>query len=132
MGSHDWDFRIKESFVNHYFLFGNFFEQRFFLRVEIEKIPIYKKHKQKGIKDMKFAGMVAGFLISAISLCAQGAGADSLPVQSASPKAADCPAAGNCPDASKCPAANGQKIGKGKKSEPTKKAKGFVNRRTRK
>ncbi len=101
---------------------------------------------------MKFAGMVAGFLISAISLCAQGAGADGLPVQSASPKAADCPAAGNCPDASKCPAANGQKIGKdkangqkigkdkangqkigkGKKSEPTKKAKGFVNRRTRK
>ena len=81
---------------------------------------------------MKFAGMVAGFLISAISLCAQGAGADSLPVQSASPKAADCPAAGICPDASKCPAAEGQKIGKGKKSEPTKKAKGFVNRRTRK
>ena len=81
---------------------------------------------------MKFAGMVAGFLISAISLCAQGAGADSLPVQNASPKAADCPAAGNCPDASKCPAAEGQKIGKGKKSEPTKKAKGFVNRRTRK
>lgn len=81
---------------------------------------------------MKFAGMVAGFLISAISLCAQGAGADSLPVQSATPKAADCPAAGNCPDASKCPAAEGQKIGKGKKSEPTKKAKGFVNRRTRK
>lgn len=81
---------------------------------------------------MKFAGMVAGFLITAISLCAQGAGADSLPVQSASPKAADCPAAGNCPDASKCPAAEGQKIGKGKKSEPTKKAKGFVNRRTRK
>ncbi len=81
---------------------------------------------------MKFAGMVAGFLISAISLCAQGAGADSLPVQSASPKAADCPAAGNCPDASKCPAAERQKIGKGKKSEPTKKAKGFVNRRTRK
>ena len=100
--------------------------------VEIEKIPIYKKHKQKGIKDMKFAGMVAGFLISAISLCAQGAGADSLSVQSASPKAADCPAAGNCPDASKCPAAEGQKIGKDKKSEPTKKAKGFVNRRTRK
>lgn len=81
---------------------------------------------------MKFAGMVAGFLISAISLCAQGAGADSLPVQSASPKAADCPAAGNCPDVSKCPAAEGQKIGKDKKSEPTKKAKGFVNRRTRK
>lgn len=81
---------------------------------------------------MKFAGMVAGFLISAISLCAQGAGADGLPVQSASPKAADCPAAGNCPDASKCPAAEGQKIGKDKKSEPTKKAKGFVNRRTRK
>lgn len=81
---------------------------------------------------MKFAGMLAGFLISAISLCAQGSGADSLPVQSASPKAADCPAAGNCPDASKCPAAEGQKIGKDKKSEPTKKAKGFVNRRTRK
>lgn len=100
------------------------------MRVEIEKIPIYKKHKQKGIKDMKFAGMVAGFLISAISLCAQGAGADSLPVQSASPKAADCPAAeGQKIGKDK---ANGQKIGKGKKSEPTKKAKGFVNRRTRK
>ncbi len=90
---------------------------------------------------MKFAGMLAVFLISAISLCAQGAGADSLPVQSASPKAADCPAVGNCPEASKCPLAKGgkvgkdkakePKVGKGKKSEPTKKAKGFVNRRTR-
>lgn len=90
---------------------------------------------------MKFAGMLAVFLISAISLCAQGSGADSLPVQSASPKAADCPAAGNCPEASKCPLAKGgkvgkdkakePKVGKGKKSEPTKKAKGFVNRRTR-
>lgn len=100
---------------------------------------------------MKFAGMLAVFLISAISLCAQGSGADSLPVQSASPKAADCPAVGNCPEASKCPLAKGgkvgkdkakepkirkdkakePKVGKGKKSEPTKKAKGFVNRRTR-
>lgn len=91
---------------------------------------------------MKFAGMLAVFLISAISLCAQGSGVDSSSAQNACPKSDGCPAAGNCPDASKCPAAegqkigkdkaNGQKIGKGKKSEPTKKAKGFVNRRTRK
>lgn len=91
---------------------------------------------------MKFAGMVAGFLISAISLCAQGSGADGSSAQNACPKSDGCPAVGNCPEASKCPAAegqkigkdkaNGQKIGKGKKSEPTKKAKGFVNRRTRK
>lgn len=91
---------------------------------------------------MKFAGMLAVFLISAISLCAQGSGADGSSAQNACPKSDGCPAVGNCPEASKCPLAegqkigkdkaNGQKIGKGKKSEPTKKAKGFVNRRTRK
>lgn len=90
---------------------------------------------------MKFAGMVAGFLISAISLCAQGSGADGSSAQNASPKSDGCPAVGNCPEASKCPLAKGgkvgkdkakePKVGKGKKSEPTKKAKGFVNRRTR-
>lgn len=100
---------------------------------------------------MKFAGMLAVFLISTISLCAQGSGADGSSAQNACPKSDGCPAVGNCPEASKCPLAkggkvgkdkakepkirkdkaNGQKIGKGKKSEPTKKAKGFVNRRTR-
>lgn len=100
---------------------------------------------------MKFAGMLAVFLISAISLCAQGSGADGSLVQNACPKSDGCPAVGNCPEASKCPLAKGgkvgkdkakeskirkdkakePKVGKGKKSEPTKKAKGFVNRRTR-
>ena len=75
--------------------------------------------------------MLAVFLITAISLCAQGSGADGSSAQNACPKSDGCPAVGNCPEASKCPAAEGQMIGKGKKSEPTKKAKGFVNRRTR-
>lgn len=89
---------------------------------------------------MKFAGMLAVFLISAISLCAQGSGADGSSAQNACPKSDGCPAVGNCPEASKCPLAKGgkvgkdkakePKVGKGKKSEPTKKAKGFVNRRT--
>ena len=63
---------------------------------------------------MKFAGMLAVFLISAISLCAQGSGADGSSAQNACPKSDGCPAVGNCPEASKCPLAKGGKVGKDK------------------
>lgn len=84
---------------------------------------------------MKFAGMLAVFLISAISLCAQGSGADGSSAQNACPKSDGCPAVGNCPDASKCPLAKGGKVGKdkakgaegweGQKVRANKKSKGF-------
>lgn len=84
---------------------------------------------------MKFAGMLAVFLISAISLCAQGSGADGSSAQNACPKSDGCPAVGNCPEASKCPLAKGGKVGKGQsegaegwegqKVRANKKSKGF-------
>lgn len=67
---------------------------------------------------MKFAGVLAVFLISAISLCAQGSGADGSSAQNACPKSDGCPAVGNCPEASKCPLAKGGKVGKDKAKEP--------------
>lgn len=84
---------------------------------------------------MKFAGMLAVFLISAISLCAQGSGADGSSAQNAWSEIGRCPAGRELSRGVKVSVSEGRESRKGQsegaegwegqKVRANKKSKGF-------